>query len=140
MKFGHLVEGKLVEAKFPIKYNNADYFTSDPKVLLTLGEKEVIATPAPEVSFKGKYAETWNETDTKIIREWTFIPYTETELHVKYEERTRAYIARKYSSADENKVLREYLAYGDSYKTAFDEYNTYVEECKARAKAEVYGE
>ncbi|MBD5156481.1 MAG: hypothetical protein HDT13_02450 [Butyrivibrio sp.] len=56
-----------------------------------------------------------------------------------YEAASVAYIRERYSQDDENKVIREYLA-NPADKAEFDEYDGYVMECKARAKAEIYGE
>lgn len=71
-------------------------------------------------------------------------PKTEEQLarekQVEYEMLCHKYIAEKYCQNDENKVVREYLADMTNLKkkAQFDNYNAYVESCKARAKAEVY--
>ncbi|WP_312647582.1 hypothetical protein [Aminipila sp.] len=69
---------------------------------------------------------------------------TEEEVREKYESLSKEYIHDKvsgYSHDDETKIIREYLANMDNatYKTAFEGYNVYVEECKQRAHKEVYG-
>ena len=60
----------------------------------------------------------------------------------KYESLTVMYIREKYSSDDEYKLIREYLADNSDevFSSAFLEYNSYVENCKAKARMEVYGE
>ena len=64
------------------------------------------------------------------------------QKQAKYESLCQQYISEKYSLADENKIVREYLAdmNNSEKKAQFDEYNSYVELCKARAGLEVYGE
>ena len=142
MNFGHLKDNKLIPARQPITIDDRDYFTNDPELMLQAGEKEIVSIEKPinENINKGKYVLSYEETDTQIIYKWTFIEYTEEELQVKYQNLAIKYIHEKYSANDENKIIREYLAYGEEYKPAFDEYNTYVEACKVRAHAEIYGE
>lgn len=60
------------------------------------------------------------------------------ELRDKYEALTVEKIRERYSPTDENKVIREALATGDY--SEFDIYNEYVEQCKAGAGLEVYGD
>lgn len=71
------------------------------------------------------------------------LPKTEEEAAAEkraaYEAASVAYIRERYSQDDENKVIREYLAFPTA-RTEFDAYNSYVMECKARAKSEIYGE
>lgn len=64
----------------------------------------------------------------------------EKQKQAKYETLCQKYIREKYSATDENKVVREYLAdmYNLEKKAQFDEYNAYVESCKARAKGEIW--
>ena len=139
--FGHLVNGELVIPKLPIRYNNKDYFTQNPETLLSIGQKEIIYTAEPEITAKGHYTPTYTETDTQIFQHWTFIPYTEEQLQKEYEIRTKKYIHELYSNDDENKILREYLAYPDNANTKekFFSYNATIEECKQKAYMEVYG-
>lgn len=138
MKFGHLVNGKLIATKIPIVHDNRTYFTSDPDLLLTLGEKEVIYTPSPDATNKGRYQCVWKETDKQIIQEWEFVAYPEYQLKEQYKKLTVQYIREKYSTNQEFAILREYMTYGEAYKEAFNEYNSYVESCKERAYAEIY--
>lgn len=139
-RFGHLVDGKLVVPRLPIKYNGMAYFTSKPKIMLSIGQKEIIYATEPEATAKGLYVSEYTETDTQIIQVWTFVPYTEEQLRKEYETRTIKYIREIYSSDDENKILREYLAYPDrtEAKEEFVTYNTTIEECKQKARTEVY--
>lgn len=68
-----------------------------------------------------------------------FKTYTEEELakqkQARYESLVEKYIREKYSLSNELAILRQ----ANTKYTEFYEYNTYAEECKARAKAEVYG-
>ena len=45
-----------------------------------------------------------------------------------------------YSSDDEAKVVREYLAQLEGAAAAFQDYNRYVVHCKQQAALEVYGQ
>ena len=65
----------------------------------------------------------------------------EKQKQAKYETLCQKYISEKYSFADENKIIREFLAdmYNTEKRVQFEEYNAYVESCKARAHKEVYG-
>lgn len=79
-------------------------------------------------------------------------PKTEEQLakekQTEYERLCEKYIREKYSSNDEDKVKRECLdemlkniknnTTNSEKTTQFNNYNAYVESCKARAKVEVY--
>lgn len=140
MKYGHLNANvdKLVYAKYPVRVGNTDYFLPSAEIMLLAGEKEIIDNVRPEDTYKGKYIMSFEENDTQIIKKWTFTPFTDEEKERIYDKLSVSYIRKKYTADDENKIMREYLAYGDVKKEAFDIYNSYVEECKATARAEVY--
>lgn len=140
MKFGHIDNGKLVFAKFPVKIGERDYFTNDASLMLQAGEKEIVETEKPADRSDGTYTASWSESETQITRVWTFQAYTEETLHEIYRQKVVEYIREKYTENDENEILREYLADGQTYKTKFYEYNSYVESCKTRAEISVYGE
>ena len=72
-------------------------------------------------------------------REWTEEQKAK-QKQAKYENLCQKYIREQYSATDENKVVREYLAdmYNFDKKSQFDEYNAYVESCKARAKGDIW--
>ena len=61
----------------------------------------------------------------------------EEELRQNYELLVVEKIRERYSQNDEYKILREALASG--LFDEFDLYNAYVEQCKAEAHGEVYG-
>lgn len=138
MKYGHLNGDKLVYAKYPVRVGNTDYFLPAGEIMLSAGEKEIIDNVKPEDTFKGRYIMSFEENDTQIIKKWIFSPFTDEEKEKMYDKLSVSYIRKKYTADDENKIMREYLAYGDVKKEAFDIYNSYVEECKATARAEVY--
>lgn len=62
---------------------------------------------------------------------------TAAEKRAAYEAASVAYIRERYSQNDENKIIREYLA-NPADRTEFDEYNSYIIECKEKARAEIY--
>lgn len=70
-------------------------------------------------------------------------PKTEAEIaaekRAEYENLSVNYIRERYSQNDENKIIREYLA-NPADSAEFAAYNSYVMECKAHAKSNVYGE
>ena len=140
MQFGHLENGRVIPAEKPITVEGRDYFTEDAALMLAAGEKEIVETEAPAPRADGVFLSSWRETDTQIIREWTFSPYPEEARKAHYESLVVRYIRECYSANDENEILREFLAYGETHKASFDEYNTYVESCKTRAHQEIYGE
>ena len=92
-----------------------------------------------------KYADDCLETDKKIIRGYDGGLYFEGEEPVKtqeiiekekaekYEEKIISKIRQKYSIDQELAILRQ----RDTKPKEFDEYNTYVEQCKLEVKQEV---
>lgn len=138
MKYGHLLNNQVIYATYPLRVGNTDYFFPDSDIALQAGEKEIIDTVKPSDTYKGKYVMSWTENETQIVRTWTFVEYTDKDKENRYNVLTVAYIRKQYSANDENKILREYLANGESHKEAFDTYNSYVEGCKAAAYAEAY--
>lgn len=64
----------------------------------------------------------------------------EAKKQKHYETLCQKYIAQKYSQSDENKIVREYLVdtTNSEKKLQFLEYNAYVEQCKLRAREEIY--
>lgn len=60
----------------------------------------------------------------------------ERNIRKKYERLVEWLIRERYSLSDELKINREKNAGTDDGE--FDVFNSYVEECKARARAEVY--
>lgn len=63
-----------------------------------------------------------------------YTPQLDNMERKSYEDRVVELIRQKYSANDELAILRKKLANIDS--TEFEEYNAYVEECKAKAKTE----
>ena len=67
--------------------------------------------------------------------ESSIIELTEEQKQKRYKARVNELIRQKYSVGDELAIMRQQFAKKEEY----DEYFAYCEECKARAKAEVYG-
>ena len=65
---------------------------------------------------------------------------SEEEKRFRYEARTVELLRELYSSDDEAKVVREYLAQLEGAAAAFQSYNNYVLICKQAARQEVYGD
>ena len=60
---------------------------------------------------------------------------TAEEKQTKYESRVDELIRERYTMSQELAILRQQTTKADEYQ----EYFAYCEECKAKAKAEVYG-
>lgn len=75
-------------------------------------------------------------TSSKLIEEEYVL-----DLNALYESRCQELISAQYPPNEENKVVREYLAYpNDTAKQqAFAAYNDFVEGCKQQAYQEIYG-
>lgn len=77
--------------------------------------------------------EAWDEYEDIQV----FVPFTEEELEKrnaeKYPTLVEKYIRERYSLRDELAILRQ----RDTKPEEINEYNTYAEECKVRAKTEV---
>ena len=67
-----------------------------------------------------------NELINKLVGENSKV------IREQYEGLVVSEIRKKYSQNDENAIVRKKLAGVDSGE--FDEYNSYVEDCKAKAK------
>ena len=81
----------------------------------------------------------YNETETQIIQNWRKEKKTESELKSEYQNLTSHNIRDFYSSAQELKILREYLAYDDEEsRKAFEEYNRFIEKTKEKNYEKVY--
>jgi hypothetical protein len=63
------------------------------------------------------------------------VELTESQKQAKYESLVEQYIRQKYSLSQELAILRQ----RDSKIDEFYAYNLYAEDCKARAKKEIYG-
>lgn len=63
------------------------------------------------------------------------VELTEKQKQVKYEKLVEQYIRQEYSISQELAILRQ----RDSKIDEFYAYNLYAEDCKARAKKEIYG-
>ena len=144
MKFGHLNKnGELEFASQPLMINEQLVFTDDPAVMLQAGEKQVIDLEQPTEGnlYAGYYTMKCYETETEIIRGWQYIEYDDETKHNNYERLVNKTIREKYTSTDEYKVLREYLAHplDEFYKHNFEIYNQFVEDTKVKCYEEVYG-
>ena len=115
----------------------------------------VLFVEAPDYVFEGWGYDETQEGEARFIKPappegWLYDDETGTFYPAealpgiqeqKYNQLTVQYIRNKYSIDEENKVVREYLAYpADTAKQeAFTAYNTYVESCKVQAYQEIYG-
>ena len=137
---GKLINGEIIYTTLPVRIDDRDYYTNDPELLLRAGEKEIVDVPMPDDG--GKHNHSWAENDTRIIGSWIASEYTEAEKREIYVAKVNEYIREQYTQEQENKIVRERIAYPDSEEIAdeFSTYNSFVEDCKARAHAEVYGD
>lgn len=79
-----------------------------------------------------------NPTEEMIAQDgWLpYVPPTPPPFEPTYEERVVALIRERYDTNDEYEILRESIAYphNEEVMARFNEYNSYVEECKQKAK------
>ncbi len=61
-----------------------------------------------------------------------YIPYTQAELQVKYEQRVEELIRERYTLSQELAILRQ----RDTKPEEFSAYNAFAEVCKTQAKSE----
>lgn len=136
-QFGKIVNRELQKPSYPIKHNDRDYFTTDPQLMLELGWKELVYTQRP-ISTEGQYIFHWEETDTQLIQTWELIQYSEEEQKKLYEIEVSKNIKEKYSLNDEIAILRKYIIDKETYQNEFNEYNSYVEQSKQKARKKIY--
>lgn len=113
---------------------NIAVFESMKTAIEMLGEQHIIAEQSDGYGIGDIYKDgKW----TKNIPS----PQTEEQKQAAYDALSVKYIHEKYSYDEENKIMREYLSDMNNvaYKTEFDAYNAYVQECKQRAYKEIYG-
>ena len=70
-----------------------------------------------------------------VVRDRPQIVLSEQQKQAKYESLVEKYIREQYTLSQELAILRQ----RDSKVDEFNTYNNYAENCKAKAKAEVYG-
>lgn len=79
---------------------------------------------------------TIKDFENGVFSETLYNARKQAEKEKRYESRVERYIRQKYSLNAELAILRQ----RDTKPTEFSVYNAYAEECKAKAKADVYGE
>lgn len=120
---GYLIPDKLfVQHHDAVEAKEAVYSTELIKEYSSGGKeyKTVLITPAVEPK------EAWDEYEDIQI----YIPYTESELQVQYENAVNAAIREKYTLSQELAILRQ----RDTKPEEYAAYNAYCEQCKAQAK------
>lgn len=120
---GYLIPDKLfVQHHDAVEAKEAVYSTELIKEYPSGGKeyKTVLVTPAVEPK------EAWDEYEDIQV----YIPYTENELQVQYENYVNTLIREKYTLSQELAILRQ----RDSKPEEYAAYNAYCEMCKAEAK------
>ena len=95
------------------------------------------------VAVKATCADDWEEVQISQIDEAKAV----TEQKKAYDAKVVALIRERYTADDETAILRKYVALNsqpqpfsdeelDRIVTEFDEYNSFAEECKLKAKGE----
>lgn len=121
---GYLVSDKILKAHHDaVEAKEAVYSRELIKEYPSGGKeyKTVLVTPAVEPK------DAWDEYEDIQI----YIPYTESELQVQYENAVNAAIREKYTLSQELAILRQ----RDTKPEEYAAYNEYCETCKAQAKA-----
>lgn len=113
---------------------------NDNFVTLTAGKGKVLRRIGDDnVSTYGKVSVRKNDTDL-----WEEVPKAEVEARIAEDERVKKYEARvvemirqRYTADDELAIQRKMLASpSEQAQEEFLQYNSFVEECKAKAKQE----
>ena len=78
------------------------------------------------------------KTEIVEVEEIDFPVPTEQELKERYDSLVVQFIREKYTQDDEFSIIRKKMAQIDSLNE-FETYNSFVEECKDRARIQVYG-
>lgn len=91
-QYGKLINGNVIFYNWRTIFdiNGIKRNTSDPKILLTNGYKEVIfVAPSPNEGYVTS-SYTWTETETQLIQTWHYTEYVESETSPSFEERLEA--------------------------------------------------
>lgn len=78
-----------------------------------------------------RYCKAYNYSYTNLVIGTPFTTFT-VYSNISYEELVAKLVAEKYTQAEESAIQRKAIMNG--IKDEFLTYNTYVEECKTRAK------
>jgi len=95
-------------------------------------DKHYIETPCPE----GFILPKWNGTEW--VEGGEILPLTDEQKEQMYKDLVVSYIREQYSADDEQAILRKKIAGIDEGE--FDIFNTFVEECKVKAKTQVFAD
>lgn len=69
MRYGKLVNGRLLPAPNPLKLGNGEVWDPSAYLWEAVGYRRVVDTQKPE-GMPGKYATYWEEQDGEIVRIW----------------------------------------------------------------------
>ncbi len=142
-----LKKGRLIPDKITTTIPEVPAISVAKKVRALLDEGKIVDQigetfyEVTSVSDKGRTVRAIRETPAIEAREEVeeiaiYVPYTEAELienaEKEYKNKIESLIRERYSLNDELAILRQ----RDSKPEEFAEYNAYVEECKAIAKAQ----
>jgi hypothetical protein len=140
--FGKLINGKLIKAPNKIKHKGRVYYNPKDDVYIDAGYYPIVETDIPEELYykrykayyefiEGQIIQTWVEGDN--IEEETGESIPENVYIPSYKEMVIARIRDVYSIDDEIAILRQ----RDVKPDEFEEYYTFVEQCKSEVKAEL---
>jgi hypothetical protein len=134
MRYGKVVNGEFIEAPSVVRFGGRVLYNPSKSKLFELGYLEEVTTSCPSKEYVSRY----EVHGDKAVQVWIKKPM---DIEEEYNSLCELLISERYSHADENKIVREYLANMDDEekRNQFFEYNSYVEECKIRARKETYG-
>lgn len=142
-----LKKGRLVPDKITTTIPEVPAISVAEKVQLLLDEGKAVEQidetfyEVISASDKGRTVRAIRETPAieahdEVEKIAVYVPYSEEELirnaEIEYKSKIESLIRERYSLNDELAILRQ----RDTKPEEFEEYNAYVEECKATAKAE----
>lgn len=119
----------------PIKESAMKYISGN-KVALPWGTYVIMSTEEYNAFYASRPKRARLQVRDDGYPEWLEIQTTAEEYRVKYEKAVDSKIREKYTVSQELSILRQRDSKPDEYAT----YNTYCEQCKTIARAEIYGD
>lgn len=151
--FGKILNGELIKAPNKINHNGYVYHNPKDEVYIDVGYYPVVETDMPECQEGKIYKEQYEVVDGKIVQTWVEVEIVSEEILgeeiieddiieeeiieepiiIPYKDLVVMRIRERYSIDDEIAILRQRYTKPEE----FEEYNNFVEQCKAQIKEEM---
>lgn len=115
---------------------DVEKYISGGKMVLPWGTYVIMSTEEYNAFYASRPKRARLQVRDDGYPEWLEIQTTAEEYRAQYEKAVDSKIREKYTVSQELSILRQRDSKPDEYAT----YNTYCEECKAIARAEIYGD